>query len=95
MDVSKWLETGLSILIKAYKLEVSHSPKLTHVLTCKLTALWFFILMNLICAPSNYVIHDVFKSISKTYLLEDQGDVHNYLGICIKKDPGNQTITML
>jgi hypothetical protein len=41
----------------------------------------------LIFAPSQAIINEIVSSLSATYLLEDQGDVHDYLGIRIIKDP--------
>jgi hypothetical protein len=48
----------------------------------------------LIFSPSDSIIDDLIKNLSDTYLLEDQGDVQDYLGIHIFKDPSTKSISM-
>ncbi len=40
------------------------------------------------------IINDLIKNLSQTFLLEDQGSVHDYLGISITSDTNTKTITM-
>jgi len=49
----------------------------------------------LIFAQEDSTIDQLIASLSKTYMLEDQGDVQDYLGIRITSDPATKTITML
>jgi hypothetical protein len=39
-------------------------------------------------------IDDLLRSLAKTYLLEDQGSIQDYLGIRIVKDPMTKSIHM-
>jgi hypothetical protein len=48
----------------------------------------------LIFAKDDNVINSLLDKLSSTYLLEDQGDVNDYLGIHIFKDTTKRTITM-
>jgi hypothetical protein len=48
----------------------------------------------LIFAPEEATIDQLVSSLSKTFLLEDQGTVQDYLGIRIRKDSSTKTITM-
>jgi hypothetical protein len=48
----------------------------------------------LIFSPDNHIIDSLLKNLSTTYLLEDQGNVQDYLGIHICKDQMSKTITM-
>jgi hypothetical protein len=48
----------------------------------------------LIFAPENDTINTLVASLSELYKLEDQGDVHDYLGLRIEKDPTNKLLTM-
>ena len=49
----------------------------------------------LIFAQEDSTIDQLIASLSKTYMLEDQGDVQDYLGIRITSDPAAKNITML
>jgi hypothetical protein len=40
------------------------------------------------------IIDALIRNLSQTFLLEDQGSVHDYLGIRIVKDPANKSISM-
>jgi hypothetical protein len=48
----------------------------------------------LIFAKENSTIDTLIQNPSKTYLMEDQGDVNDYLGINIQKDSTTKSITM-
>ena len=48
----------------------------------------------LIFAPEDNTIDTLIASLSELYKLEDQGDVHDYLGLRIEKDPTNKHLTM-
>jgi hypothetical protein len=48
----------------------------------------------LIFAPDDKIIDALIQNLSNTYLLEDQGNIQDYLGIHIKKDATLKTITM-
>jgi hypothetical protein len=48
----------------------------------------------LLFAKHDDTIDNLIKNLSTTYLLEDQGDVHDYLGIHITKDSTSKTISM-
>jgi hypothetical protein len=48
----------------------------------------------LIFTPSETIINDLISSLSESYCLEDQGDLHDYLGIHIEKDKSSGHITM-
>lgn len=48
----------------------------------------------LIFARNDNIINDLIRSLSDTYLLEDQGKVNDYLGIWIAKDPTTNTVSM-
>ena len=62
--------------------------------------LWKDYMMNvytddcLLFAQNDAVIDSLITALSKDFLLEDQGTIHDYLGIRIKKDPVNKTITI-
>jgi hypothetical protein len=49
---------------------------------------------TLIFAPDDQTINNVIKTLSDTFILEDQGDVNDFLGIRITKDPTSRTISM-
>lgn len=49
----------------------------------------------LIFAQEDSTIDTLINALSKSYLLEDQGNVQDYLGIRITTDPSSKTITML
>jgi hypothetical protein len=49
----------------------------------------------LVFARDDNVINTLIDKLSATYLLEDQGDVNDYLGINIVKDPTTKTIRMM
>jgi hypothetical protein len=48
----------------------------------------------LIFAKDNSTIDDLIKNLSQTYLMEDQGDVNDYLRVHICKDPLTKTISV-
>jgi transposase InsO family protein len=48
----------------------------------------------LIFAPNDTIIDSLIADLSALYKLEDQGDVHDYLGIRIEKDNTTKTISM-
>ncbi len=48
----------------------------------------------LIFSPDDHIIDSLLQNLSQMYLLEDQGNIQDYLGIHICKDPMNKTITM-
>jgi hypothetical protein len=48
----------------------------------------------LIFAKDYNTIDDLVKNLSETFILEDQGTVHDYLGIHICLDPSTKSITM-
>jgi len=48
----------------------------------------------LIFSPSGSIIDTIIKNLSDTYLLEDQGNVQDYLGIWIVQDPTTKSISM-
>jgi hypothetical protein len=48
----------------------------------------------LIFAPTTDIIDNLISSLSEVYTLEDQGNVHDYLGIRIEKDTTLKTIHM-
>jgi hypothetical protein len=48
----------------------------------------------LIFAKDDNTIDELVKNLSETFLLEDQGTVHDYLGIHICSDPATKSITM-
>jgi hypothetical protein len=48
----------------------------------------------LIFAPSDAIIDTLVSNLSELYKLEDQGDVHDYLGLHIEKDPDQKVIRM-
>jgi hypothetical protein len=59
------------------------------------TALWFVYTDDcLIFAKNDCTINDLAANLSKTFLLEDQGTVQDYLGIRIQKDKITKTISM-
>ncbi len=49
---------------------------------------------TLIFAPDDQTINNVIKTLSDTSILEDQGDVNDFLGIRITKDPTSWTISL-
>ncbi len=53
-----------------------------------------YIVDTLIFAPDDQTINNVIKTLSDTFILEDQGDVNDFLGIRITKDPISRTISM-
>ncbi len=48
----------------------------------------------LIFAKEDSTIDQLIGELYKTYLLEDQGNIQDYLGIRITSDPNNKAITM-
>jgi hypothetical protein len=48
----------------------------------------------LIFARDDSTIDSIIKNLSNTFLLEDQGNMHDYLGIRITTDPSSKTISM-
>jgi hypothetical protein len=48
----------------------------------------------LIFSPSDSIIDDLIKNLYDTYLLEDQGNVQDYLGIHITQNPMTKSISM-
>jgi hypothetical protein len=45
-------------------------------------------------AKEDVTIDNIISALKSTFALEDQGTVHDYLGIHIQRDPINRTITM-
>lgn len=48
----------------------------------------------LLFTQNNATIDSVIHTLSKYFLLKDQGTAHDYLGTCIQKDITHKTITM-
>jgi hypothetical protein len=48
----------------------------------------------IIFSHKDQIIDALIRNLSQTFLLEDQGSVHDYLGIRIVKDPANKSISM-
>jgi hypothetical protein len=82
LALSKLLTTGSNISAIVYSVLVSLNPML--IVVC------FFVMA---ASPTQSKIDFIIKSLSKDYMLQDEGDVSAYLGIQVTKNASTITLT--